>query len=373
MNILHVIPNLNKGGAERIVIDIIREINKRSDQEIRLVIFRDEIEYDVSDIKHLIYVVPSSIQLSIWKTNSYSIHGLQSFMDDFKPDIIHSHLFEADFVCSSCFYPNAKWFAHYHGNIRQFEKFQFKSAFIKKKLTDLYEEKYLLKRRKLNDGIHIIAISNLILKSLKKSAPHHKITLLHNAIDYDTFYKEKQYTIDSNNKLTLINIGSLSKNKNQLFLLRVAKILQEKQVNFEIHFLGDGKILADLKETKRSMNLEGIVHFHGSVMNVEHYLWKSDIYVHAAKSEAFGMTLVEAMASGLPAIILDGGGNRDLIEQGKNGFIFNEENAEEFAEQILKLWNDKNEYQRLSLYSQEFAKAFDIKKYVTTLLEIYKA
>jgi len=128
-----------------------------------------------------------------------------------------------------------------------------------------------------------------------------------------------------------------------------------------------------LEEKTNTCNLSGQVFFHGNVTNVEEFLWTYDIYVHSATYEPLGLVLLEAMAAGLPVITLDGRGNRDLIEQGKNGYMLFEQNAEAFAGKIIELWNDKTKYREISLYAQEFAGKFDMKEYVDALLKIYSA
>jgi hypothetical protein len=59
LKILHIIPNLRKGGAERLVTDIVRELNKTPNVEAGLVIFREQIEYDIAAIKDIVHVIPS--------------------------------------------------------------------------------------------------------------------------------------------------------------------------------------------------------------------------------------------------------------------------------------------------------------------------
>ena len=118
-------------------------------------------------------------------------------------------------------------------------------------------------------------------------------------------------------------------------------------------------------------NLQDNVLQHGNVNNVEEYLWQSDIYVHSAYYEPLGLVLLEAMAAGLPVVTLDGRGNRDLIVQGKNGYMVYEQNAEQFADRILEIWNDQQKYMEMSAFAQEFARQYDIKEYVDKLMDIY--
>ena len=127
-----------------------------------------------------------------------------------------------------------------------------------------------------------------------------------------------------------------------------------------------------LIEKTKQLGLANNLLFHGNVNNVEEFLQDSDIYLHTATYEPLGLVLLEAMAAGLPVITLDGKGNRDLIEEGKNGYMIFEQNAELFAQTIIDMWNDKVKYKPLSEFAQEFARSFDINKYTSNLMVIYK-
>jgi len=127
-----------------------------------------------------------------------------------------------------------------------------------------------------------------------------------------------------------------------------------------------------LEEKTRALNLSGHVFFHGNIHYVEEWLWRSDIYVHSATYEPLGLALLEAMSAGLPVVALDGRGNRDIIVQGKNGYIIPEQNPETFAAKIVELWNNKAKYKEMSLWAQDFAKNYDIKEYVAKLVSLYQ-
>jgi glycosyltransferase involved in cell wall biosynthesis len=369
--ILHIIPNLKKGGAERLVTDIVRELDARLELEIRLVIFHDEIEYDIRDIKYLIYLIPSSIKLSLSKKSSYKINGLQSFIDDFSPDIIHTHLFEAEIVSRSCYYPKAKWFSHCHDNMRQFANFSIRTFIDKQKLVEYYEKRYLLRQYKNNTGTNFIAISNYTKKYFQNTISKYPISLLHNAIDYNKF-KKSENSQKQKKDLTITNTGSFVNKKNQAFILDIAQELKLKNIDFKIDLLGDGPNKSKLVVKSKQLGLENNLFFHGNVNNVEEFLWKSDIYLHTATYEPLGLVLLEAMAAGLPVITLDGKGNRDLIVEGKNGYMIFDQDPQLFADKIIEVWNDKPKYEEMSKYAQEYAKQYDINPYVEKLLALYQ-
>ncbi|MDB4091086.1 glycosyltransferase family 4 protein, partial [Crocinitomicaceae bacterium] len=93
---------------------------------------------------------------------------------------------------------------------------------------------------------------------------------------------------------------------------------------------------------------------------------------HSATYEPLGLVLLEAMAAGLPIITLDGKGNRDLMEQGKNGYMIHQQDPKEFAQKIISLVENKGKYAEISNYCKEYVKQYDIKEYVNKLLALYK-
>lgn len=369
LRILHIIPRLRKGGAERLCLDICNQLQKRDGVQVRLITFSDENQYPLLTKDIDWQVVPASVQLSVFHKNVLNVDALQKAIDDFAPDVIHTHLFETEIVSRSCHYPKAKWFSHCHDNMRQFRDFDIKTMFNKQLLTNYFEKRYLFSRYKVNGGNTFIAISHDTERYFCKTARLFAVEFLPNAIDYEKFYNNKEKQASTN--LRLINVGSLNTNKNQIFLIDVAKILADKGVVFDLKIVGGGQDYDMLKQRIETLGLQQNVLLCGNVDNVEVYLHESDMYVHSSLSEALGLTIIEAMAAGLPVVTLDGRGNRDLIVQGKNGYMVYEQNAEQFGDRILEIWNDKQTYCQMSAFAQDFARQYDIKPYVDRLLELY--
>jgi len=370
MRILHIIPNLKKGGAERLVLDICIALSKTKDVEVRLITFSDENDYRYLSKDIDWRVIPSEIELSVWRKNKICTESLQKLITDFKPDIIHSHLFEAEIISRTCNYPQAKWFSHCHDNMIQFQNFSLLTILRKRDFLNFYEKRFLFKRYKKNGGNHFIAISNDTKRFFDKTASPYPVTLLPNSIDYRRFYTAK--TINKiGSRMRLINTGSFVDKKNQKFIVEVASVLKRRGVDFELHLLGDGPNRKKIEAQISNLQLEKEVILHGNVDNVEVYLWQSDIYIHSATYEPMGLVLIEAMASGLPIISLDGKGNRDLIENEKNGYMLFEPNIEKFTDKICEVWFDKDKLAEESSYAQQFARRFDLGNYTIRLKKIY--
>ncbi|MBM3185371.1 MAG: glycosyltransferase [Bacteroidetes bacterium] len=401
MKILHIIPTLSKGGAERLVIDIVKQLNKQEKIQARLVIFRDEIKYHTSEIKEFISIIPSSVQLSLMKKWQINVTGLQAYINNFEPDVIHTHLFEAEFVSRFCHYPKARWFSHVHDNMVQLKNWSW--SISKTNITNWYEKKVLFQRYKKNGGTHFIAISKHTESYIKSVQSNYPVTLLHNAIDVKRFQKPADFQKSSTDSgsspvenqpsipiaigttlnpdsyrdnpqtqtlvstLNLINIGSFVPKKNQTLLLDIILELKERGVHANCVFLGDGPLKTEVQNKVKELGISNQCQFLGNVENVEEHLWQSDVYVHTATYEPLGLVLLEAMSAGLPIITLDGGGNRDLMINGKNGFLIEKQNPYEFANRILEVFQNKE----ILDFNTEFAKQSDIESYSNKVLSLY--
>lgn len=373
MKILQVIPNLQKGGAERLVLDICNELQKREDVKVKLLVLHPENEYEFLSKNIDVEFCNSSVVPSVSGKNNVDLSEYNKIVSEFNPQIVHSHLFEAEMVSRWETIPGIRYFTHCHDNMMQFQRFTFNALMHKKRLTDFYERN-LLFRRYGQCNNQFIAISKNTVKSLEQNLPRqlNNITLLHNAIDYARFYCIRKRNIHHGSPVRLVNIGSFLDKKNQIFLIRVVDRLRARGYEVVLDLLGDGQNRGLIEREIVLLGLQEHIFLHGNVDNVEHFLQKADIYVHSALYEPFGLVLLEAMAAGLPVVCLDGGGNRDIIEEGKNGFMVNEQNPELFAEIIIQIISNNEFYQAMSKYANGYAKKYDIKEYVDKLIEIYQ-
>ena len=121
LKILQIIPNLRKGGAERLVLDICNELNNQQTIEVQLVTFSKENEYSFLTKNIDWDIIPSKVIPSITKKATLDITLLQEKIDAFQPDIIHTHLYEAEMVLSQINIGKAKRFSHFHDNIIQLD------------------------------------------------------------------------------------------------------------------------------------------------------------------------------------------------------------------------------------------------------------
>jgi glycosyltransferase involved in cell wall biosynthesis len=379
LRILFVIPTMGGGGAEIMLGAIIEELH-RIGHEILLVTMypMDETYVNFPNKDYLDRNIPTfecstRVLFSLRKKTQITDSHFQEIVEEFKPDVIHSHLFEADIIARSYLKKGVVYFSHGHDNMWQLTRLKNLKNLNKQAFTNLIERRWLMKQyRKTNTSF--IAISKDVeafFNQNLESDLKNNLVLLHNGIDRNRFRNELDRKIENGAKIKIVSVGNLVPKKNHRFLIDIAVELKNRNCDFSIDILGYGTLQEELEKYAKVKEVFDFIFFRGNVKNVEDYLKEANLYVHPANYEPLGLVIIEAMASGLPVICLDGKGNRDLMVQSKNGYIFQEENAEIFAEQIIELMNDSEKYKEISSFAKEFSQQFDIKNYCDKLVQIY--
>ncbi|MDD5489334.1 MAG: glycosyltransferase [Candidatus Moranbacteria bacterium] len=183
----------------------------------------------------------------------------------------------------------------------------------------------------------------------------------------------KKYHV-SEDEILLFVMTRLTDEKNVEFLADAVLPVLKKNSGTKFMICGEGDLKRRLKDMVSKKGLEDRVNFFGIVSDEEkkNYYAAGDIFVYSSKSETQGMILTEAMYSGLPIVAVRATGVRDIVEDGKTGFLVGE-NKQEFAEAVQKLIDNK---ELRKIFSEE-AKRIAREKYTSSvcakkMLEVYK-
>lgn len=130
-------------------------------------------------------------------------------------------------------------------------------------------------------------------------------------------------------------------------LLKAWQEVLKKKPNSILLLIGDGETLIERKQNAENLGIIDRIRFIGKVYNVQDYLFVSNIFVLASRKEGLSNALLEALATGLPCIASNVGGNMELIKHGINGLIFESGNSKQLAECVLRLLDDKELSQEL--------------------------
>jgi glycosyltransferase involved in cell wall biosynthesis len=153
----------------------------------------------------------------------------------------------------------------------------------------------------------------------------------------------------------LLYVGRISKEKDLNLLAEVVPLLREQlgQDAFSIALVGDGPYRVELEKLIPEAVFTGAL--TGKILGTAYA--SADLFVFPSTTDTYGNVVVEAMASGLPAVVSDIGGPRELIKNSRLGMILPARQAGAWAEGLSKMLNDlptKDDRQKISqIVSQE--------------------
>ena len=149
------------------------------------------------------------------------------------------------------------------------------------------------------------------------------------------------------NEFILIYVGELSKRKNQELLLESVSKLTTRIDNLKLLLVGKGDEETNLRKQCSLLNLDHTVEFLGYRHDISDLMKLSDLSVSTALQEGLPVNIMESLSSGLPCIVTNCRGNRDIINDGVNGFVVEDYNSELFSDRIFKIYNDKSIYRKM--------------------------
>ncbi len=368
--IIHVIPSLAKGGAEKMVLDFCEEISKREGFEVKLLVLSKENTFDLSDYSFEVKFFDVEFRFSIFGKNlERNVSELYDFFNGYSPNVIHSHLYDAEQVCRIKPIKGVRYFSHAHFNTVELKTPAFSNLFSKKGIIDFLVYRNITKVYSLVNN-SFITISQDTHSYYLENIPQFKsrIHFLLNAINtknYEAPFRKRE------GRIRIISVGSLNDRKNQILQLKIAEELLKSGHDFELNIFGEGRNREMLENEVQNRGLSNNVKIRGNSNKIPHEMKEHHFFIHTAKYEPFGLVLIEAMASGLPVISLDGGGNRELINDSKDGFLINSEDPQKFAEIIQQLWNDNSKYDLIAEAGKQKSLQYDIVPYIDKLLKLY--
>ena len=138
----------------------------------------------------------------------------------------------------------------------------------------------------------------------------------------------------------LIQVGELNKNKNQIMAIETMKDLVKKYSNIHLLIVGIGGLEDFYKQKVKEYNLSKNIHLLGYRKDVPKLLKISDMLLSLSYREGLPVNVIEGLMAGLPAIVTDCRGSRDLVEDGVNGYVI--KNQDMLINKIREI-KDKNE------------------------------
>jgi glycosyltransferase involved in cell wall biosynthesis len=181
-----------------------------------------------------------------------------------------------------------------------------------------------LRRNVLREACAVVANSPNLARLSELIDPF-PVRIIPNGVDADYFLPGSSRERGGRQLFRILFVGRLQAQKNVALLLRAIAGMRSEAATWHLDVVGDGPERVELERQAGALGLSDDVTWHGwrSKEETAGLYRNSDCFVNPSIYEGMPNTVLEAMASGLPVIASDVGGNNDLVIPGETGFLFN--------------------------------------------------
>ena len=296
--------------------------------------------------------------LPLWLYDYYRIglpyfHGIEQSLDEMEPDIVHivsptllgmyglKYAQKRNLPVVTSYHTHFVRYFNYYG-LDQFQDLGWNYLkWFHNQFDKTYAPSPSTVNELLNRGFHDVELWQRGI-DLEKFSPEYR-------------NNELRKSVGAENKPILLFVGRLVKEKDLDDLISANHILQTKGYDFKMVIVGDGPMRQELENKLPDAHFTG--YLHGKEL-AEWYA-SSDLFVFPSTTETFGNVILEAFASGIPAVSVNKGGVADIINHGKDGRIALAHDAIDFADNIEYFFKCNGKMKQYQQAAQATAKTYN--------------
>jgi glycosyltransferase involved in cell wall biosynthesis len=367
--VLFFIESLSGGGAERVLTDLVKSIDK-SKFDITVMTVVDTgiyVEEVKSTCKYKSFLSKpkdssSSISKILYKIMYRIIYTLPSFCiyrwfvkDRYDIEVAFVEGFATKVIAASNNKSTIK-FAWVHVDP------------INRDYADHYFRSHQHHVKAYNEFDNILCVSRGVADAFnKKFNLKKKATVQYNPIDREAILQKATQQINvKKDKVTLVTVGRLTEQKGYDRLLKVCKRLKANGFDFNLWILGDGEQRGILQRYINENDLEDNIRLMGFHSNPYPYIKRADIFVCSSRTEGFSTVATEAIILGKPVITTNCAGMEELLGDSKYGIIV-DNTSEALYLVLVEVLNNKNIITNLECMANERSKQFDIENNIKNI------
>ena len=200
------------------------------------------------------------------------------------------------------------------------------------------------------------------------------VGVIHNFIDPDVYNRDKYPSVReqiANSGPVLMHISNFRAVKRVRDVVRIFAKVNE-QLPSRLMMVGDGPDRPEAEEEVRHLGLDDRVNFLGKIESVAPLLASADLFLLPSENESFGLSALEALASGVPVVGTDVGGVPEVVRNGETGILCRVGDVEAMAQAALLILGDKDRWQAMSELGITDARArFSLNQIVSQYEHLY--
>lgn len=365
MKILQVIPNLGVGGAERLVLHLTLYIKEHTAHEVRVLSFYGRAGTDIEEslAAHGIPVY----YLDKHRGPDLRMFGrISTLLAQYDPQVVHSHLYILRYLAPAILSRNRRRWIHTVHNVTVKETDRI-GQFI---------HKHLFRR-----WITPVAISRELGRSLESHYGLHHPVVIMNGIPVVGFVRDagagwswRQANGFHKDWVVFTCVARFNEQKNHLQLLDSFAAVSQKAPEARLLLVGNGTLRGTILERAGALGLRDKLHLLDVRRDVPEILAASDVFVLPSLWEGTPLSLMEAMAAGLPCVATRVGGVPELVQDGITGLLVVPGNVPALASAMKRLHSDAQLRAALGTQARDYARQhFGLASMAQAYLQLYSS
>lgn len=347
-----ILPSFGVGGTENMVAALVNRIDKTKFNVMVICLAcpqKTHVQQAMERSGVKIYYAMKG-KISSWRI----FFRVYRVLSQFRPHLIHSNMYAFAFAAPYVLTHRIRMLHTIHNKPVN----EFKNKY-KRLISYLYRKEKAVP----------VAISHIIEREMKELYPQlHCIERIYNPVDTEKFRTERKKKTDR--PVTFINVARFMRQKNHELLLNAFARARNIAPSVRLLLVGDGELREAMEKKAEELKLSDAVTFAGNVEDVERYLSDADVFVLSSDYEGLPLSILEAMAAGLPVISTNVGGVADIVTD--NGILVKPGDVEALAEKIAELALDEEKRALMGECSLRNVQQYDSAEFIRQYESLYE-
>lgn len=346
---MHILPALGPGGAEKLVVELIKALDRQVFESTIVSLYPEagyKLEKDLKDNKHCVYYLNKHLGL-----DPSIITKIYRLINTYDPHVVHTHLYVLRYALLPVILCHVPACVHTVHNIAQKEVDRIG------KIVHWIAFRY--------GRVIPVSISQEVKNSVRSIYGQNIYTpVIYNGIYTEHFIKIDTHKIPRmRNDLVLLHIGRFAPQKNHALLIEAFSLAVKEFPKLQLWLVGDGPLKDSIRSLVNRKKLEEKIYFLGIRSDVPELMSQADSFILSSNWEGVPLSVLEALAAGVPVICTAVGGVRELIDDGVEGILVPPNNPMALSKGILFLAKDLCLRQRMGRAGRKKAiERFDISR-----------
>jgi len=361
--VVHIVPMLGPGGAERVAVDIVGGLNRQKFDVAVISIWRRvgcELESFLDNFGVRVEYLGKG-----WGFDGRTYHRLHRVLREHHPDVVHTHLHVLRYALPSLLLLKPAGVVHTVHNLAE---------------RETEPRARCIQRYALNHGIVPVAVSEEVAISLNQLYGIRQCRVIPNGISQHRYanpqtarskWRAREGFRDE--QILFVCVARFAEQKNHALLLKAFAQGPASDPNAHLVLVGEGGLQEQLESQAEDLGVSRQVHFLGLRTDIPDVLGATDVFVLSSAWEGNPLSMMEAMAACLPIVSTAVGGVPDLIANGREGFLVPPGDVKGFSGAMTFLLRDRETRRSMGTAAARRAKEnFDVSKMVRAYEQLYE-